>query len=101
MEIREYYTLSTQQLLELLCSVVHELSDLYESVGFLQSQELEQKRLTWANDADASIQARDRAASYSAATITSELYKVEANLRALTLERQLVERLIDGREHAT
>lgn len=95
MEIKTYYTLSTQQLCEVLCSLTHDLTSLYDTLGFLQSQELDQKLTTWSKDADASIQARDRAASYSAAHITSELYKVEANIRALNLERQLVERLID------
>ena len=94
-EIRTYNQLSLQQLYELLCSITHDLVELYDSQGFLQAQELDQKYTTWTADVESSIQARDRAASYSAARITSELYKVEANIRALNLERQLVERLID------
>src|SRR5215470_14416494 len=88
--IRDYYTLTRQQLYERLCSITHDLTVLFEQQAFLQSQELEQKMVTWLSDPEASIQARDRAASYSAGHITSELYVLDGNIRTLQMERSLI-----------
>jgi len=63
--------------------LIHELKDLYDELGFLRSQEIMKKKEVWSADQNASIQVRDRTASYAAAEITAEIYKVEARIHSV------------------
>lgn len=78
-------------------SVLSDLKELYVELAFLQSQELETKREIWTRDPETSIQARDRAASYGAAHITTQILAVEAQIKCLNLDRTYLERVLDGR----
>jgi hypothetical protein len=69
---------------------------VYDQIGFLKSQELTQKRDVWLNMPEASTQSKDRAASYSAADHTIELYKLEAEKAVLIEERNFLQILIDA-----
>ena len=95
--ISNYPTHSTNELHLILVEIVQELCTWYDQVGFLRSQELEAKKQVWVSDPNASIQTRDRTATYSASHITTQIFEAETTLQRLNLERQLVERLLDAR----
>lgn len=78
----------------MLSEIIDELADAYEALGFLRSQELLKKRDIWNADPNASIQARDRAASYGVADITAEIYTVEARIHSLNVRRSYEERCL-------
>lgn len=94
-DIRDYPTQTKRQLYFSLTWIVYDLACAYDQIGFLRSQELETKKETWNADPQASIQTRDRTASYAASHITTEIYKLEASIQRLNQERMLVERLLD------
>jgi hypothetical protein len=95
---RSYVGLPLNDLYLLLSRVVYDLASTYEELSFLRPQELSSKRLSWETDTESSIQARDRAASYSAASVTGQILEAEANLSRYKEERAFIERLIDRGE---
>jgi len=95
-DILGYVTDTKDHLYLSLVHVVQELCQAYDHLGFLKSQELEAKRDVWTADPAASIQTRDRTASYAIIHITTEIVQLEAHIHALQLERALIERLIDA-----
>ena len=76
--------------------VMKELSECYDTLGYLRSQELMKKQEVWSRDTNSSIQTRDRTASYAAATITAEILEIEARAQSLTVQRAYIERRLDG-----
>lgn len=78
----------------MLSEIIEELAEAYETLGFLRSQELLKKRDIWNADPNASIQARDRTATYGAADITAEIYQVEARIHVLNVRRSYLERCL-------
>lgn len=76
--------------------IMKELAECHETLGFLRSQELDKKAEVWQRDPNASIQTRDRTASYAAATITTEILETEARLHSLTIARAYTERYLDA-----
>lgn len=64
------------------------LKSLYDQLAFLKVQELETKREVWCSDPESSIQARDRAASYAATHITTEIIKIEAQIKCALLDKE-------------
>lgn len=64
------------------------LKSLHEQLAFLRCQELECKREVWCADPATSIQARDRAATYAAVHITTEIIKVEAQIKCALLDKE-------------
>ena len=95
-DIRTYPSRDQRQLLVLLSQVVYDLAECYDHAGFLRSEELRIKKEQWSSTPDASIQTRDRAATYAASEVTSELLIIEAQISHLSHERSLIERLIDA-----
>lgn len=94
--IPDYIAYTRPQLHEVLVVVVQELCENIDQLGFLRTQELEAKREVWTADPTASIQTRDRTATYAASHITTQILTTEATIDRLRQERMLVERLIDG-----
>lgn len=76
--------------------VLQDLKEMYVEISFLQQQELELKREIWSRDPESSIQARDRAASYGAAHITTQIMAVDAQIRCLQLDKTYLERILNG-----
>lgn len=76
--------------------VLQDLKELYVELSFLQQQELELKREIWSRDPETSIQARDRAASYGAAHIATQIMQVDAQIRCLNLDKTYLERVLNG-----
>lgn len=76
--------------------VLQDLKELVVELSFLQQQELELKRELWTRDPESSIQARDRAASYGVAHITTQIMQVEAQIKCLQLDRVYLERVLDA-----
>jgi hypothetical protein len=92
--LTDYLHQTHSELLDSLAMVVNDLMHVLDQIGFLKSQELTQKRDIWLNMPDASTQSKDRAASYSAADQTIELYKLDAEKAVLTEERNFLQILL-------
>lgn len=98
-ELSIYLDLSRQELLNKLAIVSLELMHAHDQLGFLKSEELSTKREIWLRMPEASIQVKDRSASYSAADHTMEIYRVEAERSVLIEERNFLQMLIQYASH--
>ncbi len=87
------------KLLDELAGIVTTLESVLEEIGFVKSQELSVAELAWTNTPDDSTQKKDRAAKYAAASITCELYRLEAQRDSLIETKFFLIRLLDDHRH--
>lgn len=95
-DIHSYLAFSKSKLLVSLADTVTDLRHVHDQIGFVKSQELSAKRDAWSATPEASIQMKDRAASYSAISFTIQLQELEAAKDCLIEEKFFLIRLLDG-----
>ena len=95
MELHALISADYTKLLDQLSNTIEELCSVIDELAYTRSQELDAASLAWNGILEDSIQKRDRAAKYAAASITSDIYKLEASRDALIERKYFIIRLLD------
>lgn len=82
-------------LLDDLCHTVEQLIAVIDELAFTRAQELSIASLSWNGVGEDSIQKKDRAAKYSSAGITEQIYRLEGQRDALIERKFFTIRLLD------
>ncbi len=97
---KDYARCPHQDLVSHLCDITEHLAKLYEEVAFTRSTEHRAKMEAWSISTESSVTAREKAGSINSIESTIGLWELEAQIKALVEERDLIRLLLEMRRRA-
>ena len=87
----DYLRYSPEQLQIRLADIMESLASLYEKVGWLRSTAIRDGVKTYQSSLEATIAGREREARFATHEWDAQLASDEAQIKALTIEREFIE----------